>query len=148
MKLKFCKKCNIAMQETTERGLYFCPSCHVAYYDEYKNESLLKQIMEKHKEEWRERVRNLLEERENIAKQQEEPTMKVSYNGFTGELVKLEVTTNIKGTLQINGADYSKEVFERKYNLEIYDSEKKVTHSFTNVNLKDVKFLGCSVSFE
>lgn len=57
--------------------------------------------------------------------------MKVSYNGFTGELVKLE------------------RAFCRpaSYDLSIYDSEKQVTHSFTGVKLEDTKFLGGVVSF-
>lgn len=57
--------------------------------------------------------------------------MQVSYNGFTGELVKLEKSfCNTKA-----------------YDLSIYDSEKQVAHSFTGVNLEDVKFLGGAVSF-
>lgn len=71
---------------------------------------------------------------------QEEPTMKVSYNGFTGELVKLERKT----TLGV----YVHTDYHIEYDLSIYDHEKKVTHSFTNVNMKDVEFLGGSVSFE
>lgn len=65
--------------------------------------------------------------------------MKVSYNGFTGELVKLERKEHI-------------EQFPTRavvlYDISIAEYEKDVTHSFTNVNLKDVKFLGGSVSFE
>lgn len=57
--------------------------------------------------------------------------MQVSYNGFTGELVKLERHT-----------------VYCYYDLSIYDSEKQVTHSFTGVNLEDVKFLGGEVSFK
>jgi len=60
----------------------------------------------------------------------EEPAMQVSYNGFTGELMKL--------------ARYER---LNKYDLSIYDGEKKVTHSFTNVDLSDVKFSGGAVSF-
>lgn len=63
---------------------------------------------------------------------QGELTVKVSYNGFTGELVKLERAFCNRGF----------------YELSIWDAEKKVTHSFSGVNLKDVKFLGGSVSFE
>ena len=58
-------------------------------------------------------------------------TVKVTYKGFTGELGKLERT------------HYG----DCRYSLSIYDSEKNVTHSFTGVNLEDVKFLGGLVSF-
>ena len=62
----------------------------------------------------------------------EATTMQVTYNGFTGELVKLE-----------------REDFHAYhiYNLSIYDSEHRVTHSFTGVKLEDVKFSGGAVSF-
>lgn len=62
-----------------------------------------------------------------ITDEKEATTMQVTYNGFTGELVKLERETIGSYTLYI---------------LSIYDSEKQVTHSFTGVKLEDVKFLG------
>lgn len=58
--------------------------------------------------------------------------MQVTYNGFTGELVKLE---------REEIGSY------RLYSLSIYDSEKKVTHSFTGVKLEEVQFSGGTVSF-
>lgn len=61
--------------------------------------------------------------------------MQVSYNGFTGELVKLE-----RNDVPFNGG--------RFYDLSIYDSEKRATHSFTGVKLEDVKFLGGVVMFD
>lgn len=64
--------------------------------------------------------------------------MQVSYNGFTGELVKLEKMDTL--LLQ----PY---VQRDIYNLSICDSEKQVTHSFTGVKLEDVKFLGGAVTF-
>jgi len=74
----------------------------------------------------------------------EETTMKVSYNGFTGELVKLErKESHANGTFHYDGTPCKITV----YDLSIYDSEKKVTHSFTGVKLEDVKFLGGEVSF-
>lgn len=61
-----------------------------------------------------------------------------SYNGFTGELVKLERKPDMK-------------IFNSHIgyicDLSIYDSEKQVTHSFAGVKLEDVKFLGGAVSF-
>ena len=57
--------------------------------------------------------------------------MKVCYKEFEGELVKLE----------------RDKTFNALYDLSIYDKEKEVTHSFSNVILKDVKFLGGTVSF-
>lgn len=58
--------------------------------------------------------------------------MQVSYNGFTGRLEKLERKITALGC---------------GYDLSIYDSEKQVAHSFTDVKLEDVKFLGGAVPF-
>lgn len=63
--------------------------------------------------------------------------MKVSYNGFTGLLLKLEARSSELGLLA--GAV--------SYSLDIWDAEKNVTHSFTGVKLSDVKFLGGALSF-
>ena len=63
--------------------------------------------------------------------------MQVTYKGFTGELVKLE-----REDLRAFG------VKDRIYNLSIYDSEHRVTHSFAGVKLEDVKFLSGEVSFK
>lgn len=71
----------------------------------------------------------------------EDPAMKVSYKGFTGELVKLE---RYKPNTPALLATISPETF---YNLEIYDTEKAVTHSFTHVKLEGVRFLGGAVTF-
>lgn len=62
--------------------------------------------------------------------------MQVTYNGFTGELVKLE-----REDLRAFGMK------DRVYNLSIYDREKQVTHSFTGVKPEDIKFLGGEVRF-
>lgn len=67
---------------------------------------------------------------------EEKSTMKVTYNGFTGELVKLE-----QEDLHAFG------VKDRIYKISIYDSEHQVTHSFTGVRLEDVKFLGGVITF-
>lgn len=61
--------------------------------------------------------------------------MKATYNGFTGELVKLERRPNL-----IFPGNYI-------YDISIYESEKKVTHSFTGVKLEDWEFLGGPVTF-
>lgn len=79
---------------------------------------------------------NLIREYNEDHRAKEATTMQVTYNGFTGELVKLE-----REDLLAFG------VKDRIYNISIYDSEKKVTHSFTGVKLKDVKFSGGEVSF-
>lgn len=70
-----------------------------------------------------------------INDKKENTTMKVTYNGFTGELTKLERRPS--------------SVFSNQfiYDLSIYDSEKKVTHSFTGVKLEEVQFSGGTVSF-
>lgn len=60
--------------------------------------------------------------------------MQVSYNGFTGVLKKLEERC-------------CGPTIGRFYDMSIYDAEKNVTHSFSGVNLEDVKFLGGAVSF-
>ena len=59
--------------------------------------------------------------------------MQVSYNGLTGELVKLQ--------------QYSCGTGRWTYELDIYDNEKKCAHLFTGVKLEDVKFLGGEVRF-
>lgn len=61
----------------------------------------------------------------------EKPALKVCYKEFKGELVKLE----------------RKETYGALYDLSVFDKEKKVTHSFTGVNLEDVKFLDGVLSF-
>lgn len=68
-----------------------------------------------------------------IGKGKEEPTMKVSYNGFTGELFKLERRSMFTEVAL--------------YDLEIFDAGKNVAHSFYGVKQEDVKFLGGVVSF-
>ena len=62
--------------------------------------------------------------------------MRKSYNGFTGELVKLEAKD-----LRAYG------ICEKQYDLSIYDNEKGAAISFTGVKLADVKFHGGAVSF-
>lgn len=69
-------------------------------------------------------------------------TMKVSCNGFTGELVKLERVSRSSADVPI-GAKFSMLPFD----LSIYDSEKNVTHSFAGIKLENVKFLGGAVTF-
>lgn len=63
--------------------------------------------------------------------------LKVSYNGFTGELVKLE-----------KKSVYSHHnMVQTLYALDIFDAEKKVTHSFAGVKLEDIRFFGGAVVF-
>lgn len=74
--------------------------------------------------------------------------MQVTYNGFTGELVKLELTSvnaRLSTNQNLQGPTMLPDGYN--YNLSVYDSEKQVTHSFTSVKLEDVKFLGGAVSF-
>ena len=61
--------------------------------------------------------------------------MKVTCNGFTGELTKLERRPPLMFYNQFI------------YDISIYDGEKKVTHSFTGVKLEEVQFSGGTVSF-
>lgn len=69
-----------------------------------------------------------------LANEKEEPAMRVSYNGFIGELFKLERNFDIVRHGIV-------------YKLDIRDHEKEVTYSFDKVKLSDVKFLGGVVSF-
>lgn len=59
--------------------------------------------------------------------------MKVEYNGFTGELLKFDRRSRFSEAAV--------------YDLEIFDIDKNVTHSFFGAKLEDVKFLGGAVSF-
>lgn len=59
--------------------------------------------------------------------------MKVSYNGFTGELLKFERRSRFHEAAI--------------YDLEIFEIDMDVTHSFYGVKLEDVKFLSGEVSF-
>lgn len=82
-------------------------------------------------------LKNLFEGKNvDETKEKEAPAMQVTYNGFTGELVKLE---RIKCP-PLNGAHI--------YDISIYDDENRCTHSFTGVKLEDVKFLGGAVTFD
>lgn len=100
-------------------------------------------------EKWKREVREILQhEMENI-KNKEENTMKLSYKGVTGELLKLECPglklerPEMKGEIHsccLGPAAYF-------YNLEIWDSVKRCTISFPGVSLKDVKFLGGEVTY-
>lgn len=68
-------------------------------------------------------------------KKKEETNMQITYKGYSGELVKLEKTK----CPPLNGAHI--------YDISIYDGENMCTHSFTNIKLEDVKFIGGVVSF-
>lgn len=70
--------------------------------------------------------------------------LKVSYRGFAGELIKLEARERIP---ILNAIPDMTQTSTYRYDLSIYDSEKRVTHSFANVSLDDVKFLCAEVHF-
>lgn len=80
-----------------------------------------------------------------MAEKKEAPTMQVEYNGFTGELVKLERSYTGKFELPVGLTEAAH--VKWLYDLSIYDSKQQVTHSFTGVKLYDIKFLGGAVSF-
>ena len=61
--------------------------------------------------------------------------MKVTCNGFIGELVKL-----VREDLRAYGGGCT-------YNLDIRDDKKDVTYSFTGVKLSDIRFSGVEVCF-
>ena len=77
-----------------------------------------------------------------ISDKKEEPELKVSYNGVTGELLKLE-RNQPKGKLLVDGVDYSSAIEHLTYTLEIYDDHN---HTFDNVDLKEVQFIGATVT--
>lgn len=97
---------------------------------------------------WEEVVKNYIgevfkEDIPQVNKKEEDTAMQVTYNGFTGKLLELKR----KVSREFNAVEY-KTLLYSEYDLSIYDSEKKVTHSFTGVNLEDVKFSGGEVSFK
>lgn len=74
--------------------------------------------------------------------------MQVTYNGFTGELVKLErtsVNARLSTNQNLQGPTMLPDGYN--YNISVYDREKQVTHSFTGVKLGNVKFMGGAVTF-
>lgn len=73
--------------------------------------------------------------------------MQVSYNGFTGELVKLERSTSGKFKFPVGLTETENIEFEWLYDLSIYDSKNHVTHSFSGIKMKEVKFMGGVVTF-
>lgn len=73
-------------------------------------------------------------------KNKEENTMKVSYNGVTGELIKLERS-------DVKFSCYNGTAQAYKWTLDIWDDEKGCKVSFPAVVLKDVKFLGGEVTY-
>lgn len=77
-----------------------------------------------------------------------EATMQVTYNGFTGELVKLERKATSIFSYKPDGGRETKSFFmEPDFNLIIYDEDKREVLTFTSVRLEDVKFSGGEVSF-
>ena len=76
-------------------------------------------------------MEEIIESWNKSVSEREERKMKVSYKGFTGDLLKLELEKSYTG----------------KYTLELWDEEKAAKISFSGVSLKDVKFLGGEVTF-
>ncbi len=82
-----------------------------------------------YREAWRKMTAEIVAGAVNkVSEYKEEPTMKVSYNGFTGLLWRLEL---------VDGS----------YELEIFDKEKEVTYSFVDINIEKLKFVGGKVIF-
>lgn len=71
----------------------------------------------------------LCKAQEQREKEKEATTMQVTYNGFTGKLLKMEY------------------VCENYYDITIYDAEKGAKVSFSGVKLEDVKFMVGAVAF-
>lgn len=102
----------------------------------------MSETQRRYAESWKALARKLIGQM--LEEEQEEAhtvnTLKVEYNGFTGELVKLERLKNVFNMSPDGITAYL-------YNLSIYDGEKEATCSFEKVKLEDIKFLGGAVSF-
>lgn len=97
----------------------------------------------------RKEMEEVIESWNKSVSESEECKMKVSYKGFTGELLKLEAekASDVNFVfcdwqLPVKHAGYT-----GKYTLELWDEEKAAKISFSGVSLKDVKFLGGEVTF-
>lgn len=96
------------------------------------SKELLQAAIRQNEEEF---AKIFVKEMRALRNKKETTTMQVTYNGFTGELVKLE---RIKCP-PLNGAHI--------YDISIYDDENRCTHSFAGVKLEDMKFSGGAVTF-
>lgn len=105
-----------------------CVVCGHKFTEPYTPPFILKHIIGENVKKYRKIIADELNKKEA-------PTMQVTYNGFTGELVKLEQKR----------VGFANEI--ALYDLSIYDSDKQVTHFFTCVKLEDVKFFGGTVAF-
>ena len=88
----------------------------------------------------------------NGEKKKENSTMKVFYKGVTGELLKLETNPDWMsgGFARLNEAigkieDHT-HALRRSYSLVISDEKDGHKHSFENVDIADVKFIGATVT--
>lgn len=104
---------------------------------------------ENYADKWRSAAKQVIENQlaafetiYELPDKKEEPKLKVSYKGVTGELLKLE-RNQPKGKLIVDGVDYASAVEHLTYTLEIYDGHK---HVFDNVDLHDVQFVGATVT--
>lgn len=75
--------------------------------------------------------------------------MQVTYNGFTGDLVKLERYS--QSVIKVPDDDGELKITNfwigDTWDVLILDKEKAEFRHFTGVNLEDVKFLGGAVTF-
>lgn len=105
------------------------------------SKELLQAAIRQNEEEF---AKIFVKEMRALRNKKETTTMQVTYNGFTGELVKLEK----KETGRYTPSPFDTEKHPVSgYDLTLYDSEKQAAISFTGVKLEDVKFLGVEVSF-
>lgn len=75
--------------------------------------------------------------------------MKVTYNGFTGELVKLERYCKSVIKVPVDGGELKTTnlCIGDTWDVLIFDKEKAEFRHFTGVKLEDVKLLGGAVTF-
>lgn len=75
----------------------------------------------------------------------EATTMQVTYNGFTGGLVKLERKVIDPESLYIDSVPIK---FADGYELQIFTPDNSGIVAFTGVKLKDIKISGGAVTFD
>lgn len=109
----------------------------------------IEQSVSYNSEKWkRDLAKIVYDELKKTTHEKEATNMQVSYNGFTGELLKLERKATQIFSYKPDGEMQAKTFFvEPGFNLVIYDEGKGEIRAFSDVKLEDVKFFGGAVSF-
>lgn len=107
------------------------------------SENLLKAAISKNTEEFAKIFRK--EFLSGTRTKKEATTMQVTYNGFTGELVKLERKVIDPESIYIDSVPIK---FADGYELQIFTPDNSGIVAFTGVKLKDIKISGGAVTFD